>query len=362
MKRSVVFLENQRQLNVFMAEFSNKLDDFQLMAITPEVCFFLDQRSLPYNTLEEYIDSILPEDEKKPCYQKTSNILKTLDDYFLYTFSDFKSINFTPFKNNFVEFHSSFTYLTRMVRLLDNFFSVRSDQIAYCYFFPDSPSLSMRLIPLIGKRYNISINKFFGGAEQAPSRKPLRKIVGMLKRSECVRKAYIFKILCDGIFTFRRFKAPRILTLNYTYDIRFVLKEILKRNEQIFIWDPLQIREPFCLPNVFERLQLEQEKKERKPELYAQAWALIAAEKDFLTLFEYRGINFFQLLEQALKDYAVTVIPQTLATYIKAEKMIDKYHLQSLLCSGAYYPHQKAVVTAFKNRGLPVFLYQHGSM
>jgi len=265
-----------------------------------------------------------------------------------------------PFSSDFINFYTSFTCAKRIIRLLDEYLKVKATSLDSIYNFENKESLIAQIIPLLAKKYNIVTNQL-PGLINPKIRLNLRQyITKKAKGSAVIQKLYISRFF----FKFTKNKGHKaqeiILALNYTYDVKKVLQELLKQNHKIYFWDPLRIKNPFKLNNVLAIIKVRQ--KSATSNAYYNFLENIIKDETLIKSFEYLGVNYFACIKKDLKKFILTTIPQAEDVYNQTISLLEDAPIKMLLCSGVYNPINKSIVKAFKNKNLPVIVYQHGPM
>jgi hypothetical protein len=360
MSQRVIFIEHQEQLSALPKEYFSA--QYKIIALSPAACYWLDKNEVAYETLEKYTAVVLPEDEKRIYYEKVNQILFWLDNFLSKNIPESGFSNFAPFKNNFIEFYSNFSCLMRRLRLVDNFFASKGALIEKVFYFSDRFSSFSPLIPLIADKYRTRTEALIGDKRKIKGQSFIEALLIKIKKIELMRKCYAYKLLFTFDTLFLKKKKPRILSLNYTFDVRFAIKDIMRRGERVIIWDPFRIREPFYAMKIFKKIQINNLGETTAVEIPVGSWMQICRADDFLALFEYKGIDFFELVEDELRNYLNNIIPLSFRLYRQTRQLIEKYDLKLLLCAGAYNPFERAILHAFRIKNLPVVVYSHGSM
>lgn len=362
MKRTVIFIETREQVAWLAANDKLRSPEFTLVALTPEACYACDKAAHEYKTLEDYTEQILPEGEKKIYYFIVNRLLGALDNHWALNNLLLREINLTPFQNNFIEFYSRFACVLRLFRLFDNFFSGQIDNIEKILFFINPDSAHFAAIRLAADKYGMPAEALTITPETVEPVAPRRKLRDKIKGHVLIRKVYALKqLLCFDLFCLSK-RPARILSLHYTYDVKYVLKELLHRDEDIYLWNPPSIKSPFTLRTAWRNFPINEKELAGKTGESKNTWPQVEADESLRADCVYRGVDFFPVFAPILRQYAEKVLPATMHTYFVAEYLIEKLGLKLLFCAGAYSPHEKAIVTAFKSKNLPVIVYQHGSM
>ncbi|NQT49982.1 hypothetical protein HQ571_04770 [Candidatus Kuenenbacteria bacterium] len=351
---NIIFLQNKAQ--VLEVKQNSELHSFENIPLTAEAFYWLDRLEMKYDLLENYVKEILPEDIKISYYESTKNVLSYLDEQFLLQTKN----GLKPFSSDFINFYTSFTCAKRIIRLLDEYLKVKATSLDSIYNFENKESLIAQIIPLLAKKYNIVTNQL-PGLINPKIRLNLRQyITKKAKGSAVIQKLYISRFF----FKFTKNKGHKaqeiILALNYTYDVKKVLQELLKQNHKIYFWDPLRIKNPFKLNNVLAIIKVRQ--KSATSNAYYNFLENIIKDETLIKSFEYLGVNYFACIKKDLKKFILTTIPQAEDVYNQTISLLEDAPIKMLLCSGVYNPINKSIVKAFKNKNLPVIVYQHGPM
>jgi len=358
--KSLIFIENKEQAKIALKLLAkNHEEQFTIIALNPETCFFLDQRKKLYDMLETNVNDILTPRLDSEYIEKTKKIIYMLDEIII---SKIPSIKIRPFNSNLVSFIPRFGCVLNKIRLFDIFLGNSRKDIKSVYYFSGSKKLDMLIIPLVCKKYSIN---FYSITEPVLKKDEslIKKIIAKLKKLESLRKLQI-ELMFYKFSTFFAVnqKKPQILATNFNYDVKFVIKELLNKKIPLLLWRSMQIDDPFYLPHTFKKIRLTktQDLTVNITSQIAITWKAIAEDLSEKSEFEYLNINLFSILNEEFENYALTVLPLLNATYLRTLELIQKCKLKLLLSAGAYSEQDRAIFAAFREKKIPIIVYQHG--
>ncbi|MBI5077303.1 hypothetical protein HZB94_02895 [Candidatus Falkowbacteria bacterium] len=359
---NIFFVENEQQIQSAVKIMNDEDSDrYQMIALTAEACHFLERHKIKYETLENYSQIILTDKEKAFYYLKFQGIIEYIDNYLIDNISSLKDTNLSPYKSEFVHFYSNLACVMTRIKLLDNYLANKRGQIKKIYLFSNGETNDCALVPLIAKKYSLSMPTVITQKARRRKKNLLPDLISRMKQNKIVRKIYFQRQFLSIKNILSGWRKPQILALNYTFDLKYVLNDLLKQNKQLIVWDTANWRYPFYLSNMFRTIKLKTINPFRQEE-WEQVWQKLTRDDNFINQFSYCAVNFWPIVANAFKEHLIKSVPRALEIHAQAKELIAKFNFRILLTTGVYNINSQAIAAVCKSNNIPTVIYEHGGM
>lgn len=375
--KTIVFLENEVQVNECLSWINGIEGEKVIIALTPFAMHELENKGISYKIQEDYYDSRDLYSMGMDNFQKVENLCSIVDGYIFKSVPQARARKITPALFSFYHLKMMYDAMTVRIFQLSSILNEEKPDSVYFYKtekypfgssnkapflqFDNKESIYSQLLVLPDWKINVKILH--------AGRKIDEEKAGKTKRfSSIYLKTYVSKHLhhpelmdlvlmmnsegiVPGVFKWAGYKLKpgashaSVALLGGGYEWHESIVELRKRK----IGPIYRLR--FDLHQLFDQPDND----------FPDLWEELLKNKDFSRFFIFKDIDFFKIIETRIQFLVRQVTTACLKTALDMEKMIKEYGFKAIISPEITTCIDHSAARAAHNNGIPVITWQYGA-